>query len=110
MLNNHSQFLYVYQSLTEGPTKAGICARDRRALQQLALIVHVKHSDLYVYHYRINFKIPQTFQNIYGCVKKIHIYRYFRNHSYISKFLKPIPLLMSLCGFLTEISCNCIGY
>ena len=28
------------------PTKAGTCARDRRALQQLALNVHVKHSDL----------------------------------------------------------------
>ena len=26
--------------------KAGKCARDRRALQQLALNVHVKHSDL----------------------------------------------------------------
>ena len=26
--------------------KAGTCARDRRALQQLALNVHVKHSDL----------------------------------------------------------------
>ena len=25
---------------------AGTCARDRHALQQLALIVHVKHSDL----------------------------------------------------------------
>ena len=27
-------------------TKAGTCARDRRALQQLALNVHVKHTDL----------------------------------------------------------------
>ena len=26
--------------------KAGTCAHDRRALQQLALNVHVKHSDL----------------------------------------------------------------
>ena len=26
--------------------KAGICARDRRALQQLALNVHVKHTEL----------------------------------------------------------------
>ena len=25
--------------------KVGTCARDRRALQQLALNVHVKHSD-----------------------------------------------------------------
>ena len=28
------------------PLSRGICARDRRALQQLALNVHVKHSDL----------------------------------------------------------------
>ena len=28
------------------PTKAGTCAHDRRALQKLALNVHVKHSDL----------------------------------------------------------------
>ena len=28
------------------PAKAGICARDRRALQQLALKVHLKHSEL----------------------------------------------------------------
>ena len=33
-------------SLTEEPAKVGTCARDRRALQQLALNVHVKHSDL----------------------------------------------------------------
>ena len=31
------------QSRTEEPAKAGTCARDRRALQQLALNVHVKH-------------------------------------------------------------------
>ena len=35
-----------FLSLTEEPTKTGTCARDRRALQQLALNVHVKHSDL----------------------------------------------------------------
>ena len=33
-------------SRTEKPAKAGTCTRDRRALQQLALNVHVKHSDL----------------------------------------------------------------
>ena len=33
-------------SRTEEPAKAGTCARDRRALQRLALGVHVKHSDL----------------------------------------------------------------
>ena len=33
-------------SLKEEPAKAGTCARDRRALQQLALNVNVKHSDL----------------------------------------------------------------
>ena len=32
--------------MTEEPGKAGTCARDRRALQQLALNVHVKHTDL----------------------------------------------------------------
>ena len=31
---------------SEEPAKVGTCARDRRALQQLALNVHVKHSDL----------------------------------------------------------------
>ena len=31
---------------TEEPTKASTCAHDRRALQQFALNVHVKHSDL----------------------------------------------------------------
>ena len=31
---------------TEELANAGTCARDRRALQQLALNVHVKHSDL----------------------------------------------------------------
>ena len=33
-------------SLTEESAKAGTCARDRRALQQLVLNVNVKHSDL----------------------------------------------------------------
>ena len=33
-------------SRTEEPVKDGTCARDRRALQQLALNVHVKHSDV----------------------------------------------------------------
>ena len=33
-------------SRTEDPARAGTCARDRRALEQLALNVHVKHSDL----------------------------------------------------------------
>ena len=39
-------FFLVALSWTEVPVKAGTCARDRRALQQLALKVHVKHSDL----------------------------------------------------------------
>ena len=38
--------LLFFLSQTEEPAKAGTCARDRRALQQLALNVHVKHSDL----------------------------------------------------------------
>ena len=33
-------------SRTEEPAKAGTCAHDRRALQQLSLNVHIKHSDL----------------------------------------------------------------
>ena len=33
-------------SRTDDPTKVGTCVRDRRALQQLALNVHVKHYDL----------------------------------------------------------------
>ena len=36
---------WVHLSRTEEPAKVGTCARDRRALQQLALNVHVKHSD-----------------------------------------------------------------
>ena len=35
-----------FLSQTEELAKAGTCVRDRRALQQLALNVHVKHSDL----------------------------------------------------------------
>ena len=38
--------LFFFLSQIEEPAKAGTCARDRRALQQLALNVHVKHSDL----------------------------------------------------------------
>ena len=38
--------LFFFLSRTEEQAKAGTCARDRRALQQLALNVHVKHSDL----------------------------------------------------------------
>ena len=37
---------FVFLSQTEEPAKASTYARDRRALQQLALNVHVKHSDL----------------------------------------------------------------
>ena len=37
---------FLFLSRTEEQAKAGTCARDRRALQQLALNVHVKHSDL----------------------------------------------------------------
>ena len=33
-------------SWTEELAKASTCARDRRALQQLALNVHVQHSDM----------------------------------------------------------------
>ena len=35
-----------FLSQTEDPSKAGTCARDRRALQLLDLNVHITHSDL----------------------------------------------------------------
>ena len=38
--------LIGFLSWTEELAKAGSCAHDRCALQQLALNVHVKHSDL----------------------------------------------------------------
>ena len=38
--------LFSFLSQTEEPANAGTCACDRRALQQLALNMHVKHSDL----------------------------------------------------------------
>ena len=41
---SHSPFFFL--SRTEEAAKGGTCAHDRRALQQLALNVHVKHSDL----------------------------------------------------------------
>ena len=37
---------FFFLSQREEPAKAGTCARDRYALQQLAVNVHVKHSDL----------------------------------------------------------------
>ena len=37
---------FFFLSRTEEPVKASTCAHDRRALQQLALNVHVKQSDL----------------------------------------------------------------
>ena len=39
-----SPFLFLFR--TEEPAKASTCAHYRRVLQQLALNVHVKHSDL----------------------------------------------------------------
>ena len=42
---NHPSYTHIL-SWTEDPAKAGTCARDRRALQQLALDVLAKHSDL----------------------------------------------------------------
>ena len=33
-------------SWTEELTKTGTCAHDRRALEKLAMNVHIKHSDL----------------------------------------------------------------
>ena len=38
--------LFFFLSRREEPAKASICTRDRRALQQLVLNGHVKHSDL----------------------------------------------------------------
>ena len=45
----------VTLSRTEKPAKASTCARDRRALQQLALNVHAKHSDPII---RYNKRLP----------------------------------------------------
>ena len=45
-INIYVELLYYVLARTEEPAKASICARDRRALQQLALNVHVKHSKL----------------------------------------------------------------
>ena len=42
----YSLSLFFPLSRTEEPVKASKCARDRRALQQFALNVLVKHSDL----------------------------------------------------------------
>ena len=46
IVNIKYSLLLIGVSRTREPAKAGTCARDRRALQQLALNVHVKHSDL----------------------------------------------------------------
>ena len=52
-------------SRTEEPAKACICARDRRALQQLALNVHVKHTDLAweLAHHPVSY-LPNTYTHI----------------------------------------------
>ena len=39
-------------SLSRAEEPAGTCARDRRAVQQLSLNVHVKHSDLTIPDHR----------------------------------------------------------
>ena len=45
--SHHQRTLYLWAtSRSQEPAKAGTCACYRRALQQLALNVHVKHSDL----------------------------------------------------------------
>ena len=46
LIINYIVLINDYLSRTGEPAKAGTCARDRRALQQLAMNVHVKHSDL----------------------------------------------------------------
>ena len=46
LVQKHLRFSGYTLSRTEEQAKAGTCARDRRALQQLAMNVHVKHSDL----------------------------------------------------------------
>ena len=48
-------------SQTEEPAKAGTCACDRRVLQQLALNVHIKHSDLDSFSVRIVFRVRVQF-------------------------------------------------
>ena len=54
MLNTTTRHLFIETSVPpphriEKPAKAGTCARDRRALQQLALNEHVKHSYTHIY-------------------------------------------------------------
>ena len=39
----YSLSTFIFLSRTEEPAKAGTCVRDRRALQQLSLNMHVKH-------------------------------------------------------------------
>ena len=46
MCNTNNITTTVFLSRTEDPGNAGTYARDRRALQQLTLNVHIKHSDL----------------------------------------------------------------
>ena len=41
-----NSYVYYRLSLSRTEEPAGACAHDRRALQQLALNVHVEHSDL----------------------------------------------------------------
>ena len=44
--NGRPWIIQAHLSRAEEPAKVGTCGRDRRALQQLALNVHVKRSDL----------------------------------------------------------------
>ena len=56
----------VFLSRTEEPAKAGTCAHDRRALQQLALNVHVKHSDLTWWQLRFPLSMSGTLCYVFG--------------------------------------------
>ena len=44
--STYHRLCYTSRGALVEPAKAGTYARDRRGLQQLALNVHVKHSDL----------------------------------------------------------------
>ena len=51
--------------------KAGTCAHDRHALQQLALNVHVKHSDLNRTRHLVQYSEGFGFQGLISVVETV---------------------------------------
>ena len=56
----------VTSNQTEEQAKAGTCAHDRRAVQQLSLNVHVKHFDLACNHYDYLYTMCMCFDSKMG--------------------------------------------